>query len=406
MSERGIMLVLLSRLQFAVTIMFHFLFVPLSIGMILLVAIFETLHVVKKDDKYRKLGDFFGNVFIVQYAIGIVTGITMSLQFGTNWANYSTFMGDVFGAPLAMEALLAFFLESTFTGVWIFARHQITPKFRMITAWLIWFGTSISALWIITANGFMQHPVGYELAADKSHVILTNIWAVLLNPYAWYMLIHTVTAAYLLGAMMVMSISAAKLLSKKVSERDKEFFRSALKVSGISGLVASILVPIIGMSYFSYIGNPDVQPSKVDAINGGVPFVTIAFLLMVSVGTLMILLSLFVVAYKDKIIENDSLKRIYKWVFILPYIGINAGWIVTEVGRQPWVVYGLLKTSEGVSEVPTSEVGFSIAMTVLLYTIIGMAVVYFTLVQIAKPIDSSTYKSNKKYLDSTEVGDQ
>ncbi|MGL4382204.1 MAG: cytochrome ubiquinol oxidase subunit I, partial [Bacilli bacterium] len=181
------MLEVLSRIQFAFTVAFHFIFVPLSIGLILLIAIFETLHYKKKNDEYRKLSDYFGNMFIVMYAVGIVTGIAMSLQFGTNWGAYSKFMGDVFGAPLALEALIAFFLESTFTGIYVFRRHNLSPKFRCVTAWLITFGTAISALWIITAAGFMHNPVGYKLAEDQSQVILVNIFSVLLNPYAWYM---------------------------------------------------------------------------------------------------------------------------------------------------------------------------------------------------------------------------
>lgn len=394
------MLEILSRLQFAATIMFHFLFVPVSIGTILLIAIYETLHVVKKDDKYRKLGDYFGNVFIIMYAVGIVTGIAMSVQFGTNWNNYSTFMGNVFGAPLALEALLAFFLESTFTGIWIVARKKISPNFRMITAWLIWFGTSLSSLWIITANGFMQHPVGYELSADGTHVMLTSIKELVLNPYAWYMLGHTVTSAYLLGAFVIISVAAAKLLKSDKLEYDRKVFYSAFKVAGIVGLITGILVPSIAGAYTSYIAK--VQPDKMVAIGGGNEFVRICFLLMVSVGTIMIIVSFLLSIMPQKFANNPSFLRALKWSFILPYIGINAGWIVAEVGRQPWAVYGLLKTSESYSNIPASEVAFSIICIVILYACLYGLVIHLLKVQINKPLGYDTYTHKKKFKDSLE----
>ncbi len=212
----SVLAVTLSRLQFAFTVMFHFLMVPLSIGLILLVFIFEALYYKTKDEKYKKQANFWGgNLFAINFIVGIVTGgITMEIQFGTNWAEYSKFMGDIFGSPLAFEALMAFFLESTFAGIWIFYRHKISAKFRLVTALMILIGTHVSAVWIITANGFMQNPVGYELAADGSKVILTDFIALTLNPYALYMLIHTITSAYLLGAFFMLGVSGYHLLKK------------------------------------------------------------------------------------------------------------------------------------------------------------------------------------------------
>ena len=173
--------VTLSRLQFAFTIGFHFLMVPLSIGLIFITVIFEVMHWRTGNKKYLKQANFWGNLFAINFIVGIVTGITMEIQFGTNWAEYSKFMGDIFGSPLALEALLAFFLESTFAGIWIFYRHKISAKFRAITAIMIMIGTQISGIWIITANGFMQNPVGYELAADGSKVLLTDFVALVTN---------------------------------------------------------------------------------------------------------------------------------------------------------------------------------------------------------------------------------
>lgn len=397
------MIELLSRLQFAITIMFHFIFVPVSIGTILLIAIYETLHVVKKDDKYRKLGDYFGNIFIVMYAVGIVTGVAMSVQFGTNWANYSTFMGDVFGAPLALEALLAFFLESTFTGIWIIGRKKISPKFRMITAWLIWFGTSISSLWIITANGFMQHPVGYKLAADGSHVILTSIKELVLNPYAWLMLGHTVTSAYLLGAFVIISCCASKLLKTDTPEYDQNLFKSAFKVAGIVGLISGILVPSIATPYISYVSQ--VQPEKMASISGGNPLVSVSFLLMVSIGTFLIVLAFLIAIMPKKFLKNRSFLKALKFSFVLPFIAIYSGWIVAEVGRQPWTVYGLLKTSESYSQIPESEVAFSIVSIVILYGMLYALVVHLLKVQIKRPLGDDQYLYANKYEDSALGGE-
>lgn len=209
------MLVLLSRIQFAFTIIFHFLFVPLTIGLILLTAIFETIHLKTKNPLYRRMADFWGDLFVINFAVGIVTGVVMSVQFGTNWAGYSVFMGDVFGAPLALEALLAFFLESTFAGIWIFKRKVLSAGMRSLVVWMVVLGTTISAVWIITANGFMQHPVGYQLSADGSKVLLTDIFALVTNPYAIYMLVHTLVAAFVLGAFFVIGVSAYHLKRKK-----------------------------------------------------------------------------------------------------------------------------------------------------------------------------------------------
>ncbi len=383
------MLEILSRIQFAFTVAFHFIYVPLSIGLILLIAIFETLHLRKKDDQFRKLADFFGNLFIVNYAIGIVTGIAMSLQFGTNWGNYSSFMGNVFGPPLALEALIAFFLESTFTGIYVFRRAKISPKFRVVTAWLITVGTSVSALWIITASGFMHNPVGYEMAADKSHVILTDIFQVLLNPYAWYMLIHTVASSMLLGAFFVLSVCSYKLLKKDTPEDDKKAYIKASKIAAKASLITSIIVPIIGGPYFSFVAK--VQPTKVDAINGTMPIVSISFMIMVILGLVMVILSLYLVIFHKRFVKSSLQQKLFKYVFILPYIAILAGWIVAEVGRQPWIVYGLLKTADGISEVPVASVAFSLVTIALLYLVTFIVFVYLMKVQIKKSLDDQVY---------------
>lgn len=407
-------LVILSRWQFALSIAFHFLFAPLSIGLILMICVLEYFHLKKSDDGYRKLADYFGNIFIVNYAIGIVTGIGMSLQFGTNWSRYSNFMGDVFGAPLALEALLAFFLESTFTGVYIFKRSKMSPKFRLVVTSLIALGTLMSSIWIITANGFMQNPVGYEIAEDGSKVILTSIRELVLNPYAWYMLVHTVTAAYLLSSMFVISVSAYKLLRKDTPEEEKELFAKTTKIAAVVLLIFSISMPAIGYSYMNFIA--PLQPAKIAALSGEtstditeaesfageeasyvpvpdnlVPVVNVAYVVMISLGNIFILLSLYTLIFYKKYLKSPTLQKIYTVTWILPYIAIIAGWMVTEIGRQPWVVYGLLKTVDGVSTVPLEQVWFSIITIILINILLYVAVIYLTITQIKKSILEMKY---------------
>ncbi len=387
-------LVMLSRIQFAFTVGFHFLFVPISIGVILHMAIFEILHLKTGKDDYRKLTDFFGNIFIVNYAVGIVTGIGMSIQFGTNWGEYSTFMGDLFGAPLAIEALLAFFLESTFTGIYIFRRSIMSPKFRFVTISLMTLGTSLSALWIITANGFMQNPLGYELSSDGSRIILVDFMAILLNPYAWYILVHTLLASYLLGAMFIMSVSAMKLLQPNVSKEESEIIGMATKISSKTLLLFSVLISSLGGSYTMFIGL--MQETKMDMITGidkstTGQIVGASFLIMVTLGTIFVIIALYTIIFYKHYEKSTTMKKIYVYIFTLPFIAILTGWIVTEVGRQPWVVYGLMKTSDGVSLVPTSQVWFSLISVFLVNGVLFVLVMHLSKTQIRKSIFDNKY---------------
>jgi cytochrome d ubiquinol oxidase subunit I len=381
---------ILSRVQFAFTITYHFLFVPLTIGLILVIGIFELMYYRTRNDKYRMLSDFFGNIFVVNYAIGIVTGVMMTIQFGTNWGEFSSFMGDVFGVPLALEALIAFFLESTFTGIYIFRRNKMSPLFRLITVWLIWLGVMFSALWIITANGFMQNPVGYELVADGSKVIITDFWAVILNPYAWYLLIHNNAASFVLGGFFILSIASYKLLQPNLDDVERSAFESATKIGAWVAFLSSILTMLIGSNFFGYMA--PIQPHKVEAISGGNALVTISFGVMVGLGTFFLLTSLYVIMYNTKFLNSTGLKKVFVWGFLLPEVAIIAGWMVSEVGRQPWTVNGLLLTSESISTgVPTASVIFSLVTTTLLYFVVLVFVVQFLLIQIKNPITKTKY---------------
>lgn len=378
------MVEILSRLQFAFSVGFHFLFVPLSIGLIFLVCIYEFIYLKSKDKKYKHLSEFYGDMFVINYAFGIVTGFTMSLQFGTNWSAYSIYMGDVFGAPLVFEAMIAFFLESTFTGLWIFKKNKMSGQLRFLTVLLIFIGTNFSALWIITANGFMQNPVGYSLAADGSKVIVENFWEIILNPYAWYMLVHTNTSAILLSAYFVLGIGAYRYLKVDKDSDEAKTFEKGFKPANIVLVVTAILMPVVGYSYFNYI--VPIQPSKIDAISGDRPLVSIAFSLMVGLGTFFIVYSTYTLVFFKKYMQSPVMQKIYLWTFCLPYIAIMAGWIVAEVGRQPWVVYGEMLTADAVSNVPVMQVWFSIITILVMYAILGVACVYLIKKRVNAPL--------------------
>ncbi|MBE3563535.1 MAG: cytochrome ubiquinol oxidase subunit I [Hydrogenibacillus schlegelii] len=418
---------LLSRIQFAVTIMYHFLFVPLTLGLVLLVAIMETLYARTKDDLYRRMADFWGKLFVINFTLGVVTGITMEFQFGTNWSEYSKFMGDIFGAPLAIEALVAFFLESTFIGIWIFGRERF-PKLRALSMWMVALGTTLSSLWIITANGFMQNPVGYTLVDGRVH--LENFWAVLFNPYVWYMLVHTLIGSYIVGSFFVLGVSAYHLLRGQ----HVEFFHRSFKLALALALFATVMAPLSG--HLAGLNAAKVQPAKAAAFESiwesgeAQPFVLLAVPSLKNDGNviewgkipylgslmythsptgyikglgdipaderppvwivfwsfrLMVGLGLFFLAVawyawwrerKGTLLKARGLLKALPFFIPLPYVAINLGWVVTEVGRQPWIVYGLMKTADAVSPISIGDIVFSLAGLVVFYTSLIVADVY------------------------------
>lgn len=422
-------LLLLSRIQFAITVAFHFLFVPLTLGLALLVAIMETAYYKSRDETWRKMADFWGRIFKINFAIGLVTGLAMTFQFGTNWGAYSEFMGDVFGSPLAVEALLAFFLEGTFFGIWIFIDRN-RQKLKAFSMWMVALGTNISALWIITANGFMQNPVGYELVADGSKVIMTDFFALLTNSYVWYMLIHTLLSAYMLTAFLVIGICSYQFLKKN----NNEVFRRSFRIAIVLAVITAILLPVLGHGYAQYVTK--MQPAKgaamdavwetgssvpmyliqvPDASTGsnsiqllGIPGLTSflytgsfsgtitglnqlpadelppvgmvfwSFKLMTVLGFLFIAQALagLYLQRSGKLYKSDKYLKMMVLSIPLPYVAITAGWIVAEVGRQPWIVYGLLRTVNGISSVPTAEVLFSILLITAFYLVLIIFEVY------------------------------
>jgi cytochrome bd ubiquinol oxidase subunit I len=420
---------LLSRIQFAVTAAFHFIFVPLTLGLSLLVAYMETRYVRTRNEMFLKMTKFWGKLFLINFALGVVTGITMEFQFGMNWAEYSKYVGDIFGAPLAIEATVAFFLESTFIGLWIFGWKKVSKKIHAFSIWVVALATNLSALWILLANGWMQKPVGYVLRNNRAEMV--DFMALVTNPYGWTKFFHTILSSYVLAAFFVMGVSAYHLLKKN----DLQFFNASFKIASRFALISALFVLMTGdfhgveiaktqptkfaamesvwetQKAASYpiivVPDPENQRNSVEAFkvpkmlsylafhdgNAEVkglkafseedrPPVTLTFLSfrsMVGLGFLFIILSLLSVllSRKQNLESKPFFLRIMLFALILPYIAVQIGWIVAEVGRQPWIVYGLLKTSDAVSKsIDTAQVLTSLAGFTLFYGFLAVIDIY------------------------------
>ena len=408
----------LSRLQFTSTTFIHFLFVPLTIGLAFILAVMETFYARTKNPMYLRMVKFWGKLFLINFTMGIVTGIILEFQFGTNWARYSTYVGDIFGSLLAIEATGFFFLESTMIGVWIFGWKKLSPKAHAIVMWLIAFATCGSAFWILTANAWMQNPVGFEIRNGRAE--LTSFAAVMMNPTAIVSIFHTIGAAATTGAFFIMGISAWHILRK----REVGLFTFSLKVAlvvatvGVLGVtgggdllgknIAHIqpaklaameshwqtqsqapiylfvwpdqpnaknaveVLPIPGL--LSFMAHTDVNSQVtglLDIPKEERPFVAMTmvnFRIMVAIGIAMVIVILTGWIRFGKLDQSPWYLKVLPWFIPLPYIACNTGWIMTEVGRQPWLVYKVMKTADGVSEgLATSQVAFSlIALTLLL----------------------------------------
>ena len=246
--------IILARLQFAITTIYHFFFVPLTLGLSIIVALMETLYVRTGREVFKTMTKFWGKLFVINFAMGVVTGIVQEFQFGMNWADYSRFVGDIFGAPLAIEALMAFFLESVFLGVWIFGWKRLSKGMHAVAIWLVAIGSNISALWILIANAFMQQPVGYTI--ENGRAVMTDFVALILNPKVWVMFPHTISAGLVTAAFFVMGISAHHLLRKQ----NVEVFNRSFRIAAIIGAIAVILVALNGHSQTQHL--VETQPMK------------------------------------------------------------------------------------------------------------------------------------------------
>src|SRR5690606_36252201 len=253
-------LVEVSRLQFALTALFHFLFVPLALGLSFLLAIMESAYVLTQKTIYRDMTKFWGKLFGINFALGVTTGITLEFQFGTNWAYYSHYVGDIFGVPLAIEGLMAFFLESTFIGLFFFGWDRLSRQQHLLVTILMAVGTKLSALWILIANGWMQNPVGSEFSYETMRMELTDFWAVVFNPVAQVKFVHTVSAGYVTGAIFVLAISSYYLLKG----RDVEFAKRSFRVAAAFGLASVLSVIVLGDESGYTVG--EAQQTKMAAL--------------------------------------------------------------------------------------------------------------------------------------------
>jgi cytochrome d ubiquinol oxidase subunit I len=425
--------VFLSRLQFAAATMFHFLFVPLTLGLSILIAYMETKYAWSGDKNYLRMTKFWGKLFLINFALGVVTGITLEFQFGTNWSRYSEYVGDVFGSLLAIEASAAFFLESTFIGIWVFGWKKISAKAHAIVMWLVAIAGNFSAVWILIANGFMQNPVGYDIRNGRAE--LTDFLAVITNKHGLLEIIHVVPASLLLGSFFVMGISAYHLLKKQHTEVFLKSFRIALVV----GLVSSLTVGLTGDMHGVNLSK--TQPAKLAAMEshwetraqapivmfaipdetqeknkieiGSIPGLLsflgfhdfnaeviglqdipkqdrppvlptfVGFRTMVGLGTLFILLMIYGWIRRNKLLESPNFLKIMLWSIPLPYIAMEMGWVVSEVGRQPWIVYNLMRTSDAASPIAGTQVMVSLTAFILVYGLLG-AVGFYLMVKSVK----------------------
>ncbi len=428
----------LARLQFALTTVYHFFFVPLTLGLSILVAIMETLYVRTGNEMYKRMTKFWGKLFLINFAVGVVTGIVQEFQFGMNWSQYSRFVGDIFGAPLAVEALLAFFLESTFIAVWFFGWDKLSKRVHLTSIWLVVIASNLSALWILIANSFMQEPVGYAIRNGRAE--MTDFLALLTNPNVWVQWPHVFLSGLVTAGFFVLGVSAWHLRRKT----NPDFFTRSFKVGTVAAVIGAVFVIFVGHAQaqhmvrtqpmkmasaealynteqpasFSLLTIGDLQGKEVFAIRipdilsllacnnltcevkgindlqaeytqqyGADDYVPPlawtywGFRAMVGAGFLMALLA-FIALYlilRNKIEGSRRFLKILPFAMLLPYLANTSGWLLTELGRQPWIVFGLMKTSAGVSNMVG---GLAVLFSLILFTAIygalmGVAIYLF-----------------------------
>jgi cytochrome d ubiquinol oxidase subunit I len=423
---------ILARIQFAFTIAFHYIYPPLSIGIGLIMVIFEGLYLKTGKKEYEVLTRFWLKIFAITFGIGVATGIIMEFEFGTNWAVYSRYVGDIFGSALAAEGLFAFGLESTFLGILIFGWNRVSPKVHFISTIGVFLGSMFSAVWIVVANSWQQTPAGYHIVGEgfNARAEVTDFWAMVFNPSSVDRIIHVWQGAFLAGAFMVLSVHAYYIRKGKYVELSKRAFKIALVVA----TVVSFTQLISGHS--SADGVAVNQPAKLAAMEGhyeksapadlyllgwvdnekqevtglGVPG-GLSFLvhqdfnepitglnafpkedqpsqvnavfqfyhIMISIGMFLIALSFYAcfLWWKGKLFETKWILWIFSFSVLLPQIANQAGWFAAEMGRQPWIVYGHLRTSEGFSqEVSANQIVFSLVLFLVVYSLLFLLFLY------------------------------
>jgi cytochrome bd ubiquinol oxidase subunit I len=424
----------LARLQFGVTTVYHFFFVPLTLGLSILVAVMQSLYVSRNDEKYKRMTKFWGKLLLINFAMGVVTGIVQEFQFGMNWSEYSRFVGDIFGAPLAVEALAAFFIESTFLGIWIFGWDKLSKKAHLASIWLVAFASNLSAFWILVANSFMQHPVGYRIA-ESGRAEMTDFFALILNPHVWLQFPHVVLGGLTTASFFVLGISAFHILRNKGVSLD-EFWRS-IRLAAVVGTLAVLATMLFGhaqgqqmaddqpmklasaeglwssedpagLSMFQ-IGDESNRTSRINiripsllsllsynSTNGKVqglndlqaqyqekygpgnyipPAIWLtywSFRAMVGSGVLMFLLGILIWVFSARGTASTFKPRWLLSVLVpailLPYLANSTGWMLTEMGRQPWIVQGLMTLDKAVSP--------NVTVAMLWISLVGFTLIY------------------------------
>lgn len=427
--------ILLSRWQFGITSLFHFLFPPLTIGLALIIAIFEYIHWRTKNTLYDSVARFWSKLFVIIFTVGVATGIPLEFQFGTNWSPYSKFVGDVFGAPLAAEGIFAFFLESTFFGLLIYGRDKISAGMRAFSAAMVSLGSMLSAFWIIVANSWMQTPAGYQIQGGRA--ILTDFLAAVFNPSTMPRYVHTLVGAFMTGSFFVLGISAYFLLRAK----NTEIAKASIRIAVVFAFAVTLFQLLAGDFHTKQVGQTQQikiaafeglweTTSRAPLIIGGLPdlaqeknFYDIAvpgllswlahgdinapvqglkafprdqwppilptffsFHLMAIIWmylTVVIIAALYLLL-KKKLYVNRTILKLLLYSIPLPLLANELGWITAEMGRQPWIVYGVLRTYDAGSPQPVAHVLLTVTLITLLYTMLIALVVYLMKQEITK----------------------
>ena len=423
---------ILARIQFAFTVAFHYIYPPLSIGLGLILVIMEGMYLKTGLQHYKNMTQFWIKVFALIFGIGVATGIVMEFEFGTNWAAYSKYVGDIFGSALAAEGIFAFALESGFLGVLLFGWNRVSPKVHYFSTIMVFLGSMFSAVWIVVANSWQQTPAGFHIVGEgmKARAEITNFWAMVFNPSSMERLTHVWIGSFLSGAFLVLSVNAYYILRKKHLEIAKPSFKIALfiatlfsfaqlatghksadgvavnqpaklaaleghydssaaadmyllgwvdnknqKVTGIKipGGLSFLLhqdfkKPVTGLNAF----DPNDRPTQVNAIFQ-------VYHIMIAIGMFLIALTAYAswFMYKGKLFEQKWLMHVFAWSVFLPQIANQAGWFAAEMGRQPWVVYGLLRTSDALSKsVKANQIIFSLILFGLVYLTLFALFIY------------------------------
>jgi cytochrome d ubiquinol oxidase subunit I len=417
---------ILARIQFGFTIGFHYIYPPLSIGLGLILVILEGLYLKTGNKVYEMAVRFWIRIFALIFGIGVATGIIMEFEFGTNWATYSKYVGDIFGSALAAEGIFAFALESGFLGILIFGWNRVNPRVHFLSTIMVFFGSLFSAVWIVVANSWQQTPAGFHIVGEglNARAEITDFWAMVFNPSSVDRLLHVWIGAILAGAFFVLSVNAWYILHKKHLEIARPTFKIALTVATIFSLLQLFMgdrsaekvaqyqpaklaameghydsSAIADMYLFGYVNKKEEKTTGVK-IPGGLSFLTYGsfkapvtglrafkpedrpsqvnsvfqfYHLMVIMGLTMIGLSLYGcwLWWRKKLFDQRWLLWIFAWSVMLPQVANQAGWFTAEMGRQPWVVYGLLRTSDALSKVVTAnQILFSLILFTIVYIVL------------------------------------